>query len=205
MPLYSNQAIVRVVIRYTLDGQLVENVWTVRTRNGGILDEDIALTIRQEIVRRFLPRQTDELTCDIISVQEIFPVPTDPHELAVAESGSIEGDPLPTAMAVVMAMKTGLGGRRNRGRKYLSAVPEADVEASRLTAARLADWQGAANLVMAYFAPGNALANLDLGVLHRVNAGAPVPLSADSFVPVTSLIVRPVLGTMRSRIPGHGN
>lgn len=202
---YSDNAIVRVVVRYSFDAQLVENVWTLRTRNAGIPDNEIALSVRNEIVRRFLPRQADDLTCDIISVQEIFPVPTDPYELAVAESGAQEGDPLPTAMAVIMALKTGFGGRRNRGRKYLSAIPETDVEASRLSAARLADWQAAADLVMAFFAPGNALSNLDLGVLHRVNAGAPVPLSADSFVQVTSVIIRGVLGTMRSRIPGHGN
>lgn len=202
---YSNAAIVRAIAYYTLDSQLVENVWILRTRNAGIPDSEIATSFRNEVVRRFLPRQTDELTCDRVSVQEIFPTPTDPFELAVAESGAIEGDPLPTAMALVMAMKTGFGGRRNRGRKYIAAVPEADVEASRLTSARLADWQGAADLIAAFFAAGNALSNLDLGILHRVNAGAPVPLTADSFVRVTSLIIRPVLGTMRSRIPGHGN
>lgn len=202
---YSNAAIVRAVCRYTLDGQLVENVWTLRTRNAGIPDSEIALSVRNEIVRRLLPRQTDELTCDIISVQEIFPTPTDPYELAVAESGAIEGDPLPTAMAIVVAQKTGFGGRRNRGRKYIAAIPEADVEASRLTAGRLADWQSAVDLITAFFAPGNALSNLDLGILHRVSGGAPVPLAAGSFVQVTSQIVRSVLGTMRSRIPGHGN
>lgn len=201
---YSNAAIVRAIAKYRMHGQLIENIWHVRTRNAGIPDSEIAVTIRNEIVRRFLPRQSDDITCESISVQEIFPTPTDPYELNVGEVGAQEGSSIPTAMAVVISQRTGFGGRRNRGRKYMAGLIESDEVDSRISPTAKGEWQGQVDLISAFFAEGNAQSNLSLGIVHRSLNGQPVPLAANSFVIVTSQTVNSVLGTFRTRLPGHG-
>lgn len=202
---YSNLAIVRAIIMMTLHGQLVENVFHFRTKNAGIPDTEIATTIRDEVWRHMDDNMSAEVTCNTISVQEIFPTPTDPFEKAIGEVGALEGDSLPAANAVVVALKTGFGGRRNRGRKYIAGMVAAETENSALIPTRLAAVQDDWTAINTFFQQGNASANLVWGVLHRRAAGAPVPLTADSFVAITSAIVRPNLGTMRSRLPGHGS
>lgn len=201
---YSNAAIVRCIIKYRMHAQLIENIWHVRTRNVGIPDSEIAITCRDNIVRRMLPRQSAQLTCESLSVQEIFPTPSDPYELVVNEDGAQAGESVPSVIAVVLSQRTGFGGRRNRGRKYFAGLTEADSEQSRLTALALGEWQLAVNLISSFFAESNALSNLSLGVVHRSLNGNPVPLAAGSFVIITSQTVNSVLGTFRTRIPGHG-
>jgi hypothetical protein len=205
MALYSNAAIVRAVLMMRLHNQLVENVFHFRTKNADIPDSEIATTIRNEVWRHMDDNLSAELTCESITVQEIFPVARDPYELAVGEVGAQEGDSLPTANAVVVALKTGLGGRTNRGRKYVAGYRADDTENSRLIDTSLAATQADWDTINTFFQVGNSLSNLTWGILHRRHAGAPVPLSADSYVPITSVVVRAPLGTMRSRLPGHGS
>lgn len=204
MALYSNAAIVRSVIIQRLHNQLVENVFYFRTKNADIPDSEIATTIRNEVWRHFDDNISAEVTCEAITVQELFPVARDPYELAVGEVGAQEGDAMPAANAVVVALKTGLGGRRNRGRKYIAGYKADDTENSRLIDTALAATQADWDTINTFFQVGNSLSNLTWGVVHRSLAGAPVPLTADSYVPITSVVVRPVIGTMRSRLPGHG-
>lgn len=205
MALYSNAAIVRAVLIMRLHLQLVENVFHFRTKNADIPDSEIAATVRNEVWRHMDDNISAEVSCEAITVQEIFPVARDPFELAVNEDGAQEGDAMPAANAVVVALKTGLGGRRNRGRKYIAGYRASDTENSRLIDTARTDTQADWDTINTFFQQGNALSNLTWGVLHRRAAGAPVPLTADSYVPITSVIVRPVIGTMRSRLPGHGS
>lgn len=205
MALYSNLAIVRAVIMQRLHQQLVENVFHFRTKNADIPDNEIAATIRNECWRRFNDNISAEVTCEAITVQEIFPVARDPFELAVGESGEQEGDAMPPANAVVVALKTGLGGRRNRGRKYVAGYRQDQTENGRLIAGTLAATQADWDAINQFFQQGNGLSNLTWGIVHRMNNGAPVPLAADSYVPITSAVVRPIIYTMRSRLPGHGS
>lgn len=201
---YSNLALVRAIAYYSLGEQLVENVWTLRTRNAGIPDSEIAVTFRNEIVRRLFPVQSEDLTCDRVTVQELFPQLSDPYELAVGEQGAHELPSVPTSVAGVAAMQSGLGGRRNRGRKYMAGIPKAHVNTTSINPDVLPNWQGQLDLIEAFFAIGNNLSNLDLGILHRTDGGQPVVIGAGSFVRITNLIMRPTLGTMRSRLKGHG-
>src|SRR5215213_5440693 len=144
---YSDDAIVRAVVRGTMHGQLVENVWHLRTKNAGIPDTEIATTVRDKIWRQLLDNLSGDLTCDIISVQEIFPVMRDPYEKVIGESGASEGSALPAANAIVIAFKTGLGGRRNRGRKYLAGLVDNEHTDSRISDTRLAALQSDANSI----------------------------------------------------------
>lgn len=205
MALYSDAAIVRAVVKMTLHGQLCENVIHLKTRNADIPDNEIAATVRDKYWRLLNDEVSEQVTCDSISVQEIFPNAKDPFELAVAEVGAQVGDAIPTSVAAVVAMKTGLGGRPNRGRKYIPGLLMTNCENSRIDDARFASLQAVMENINAWFQTAQAQSNLWWGILHRRLNGQPVPLGANSFVPVTSVLLRRILGTMRSRIPGHGN
>jgi hypothetical protein len=201
---YSDAAIVRAVLRMRLHGQLIENVFFLRTKNAGIPDNEIAASVRTEIWNRLNDEVSSELTCEAITVQEIFPNAKDPFELAVNEAGVLPDEAAPTAVAAVVSMKTGLGGRSNRGRKYIAGLQRTNIDQSRIDAGRLASMQGTFDLMQAFFNAGNNLSNLTWGIFHRTKNGQPVPLSANSYTPVTSVNVQPFTGTMRSRLPGHG-
>lgn len=202
---YSADAIIRAVCIGSLDSQLVENVYHLKAKNAGIPDNEIAATVRDKIVTQLQPNFCDELVFTAVTVQEIFPTPRDPYELAINIAGGQAGDPLPSFNAGVCALKTGLGGRRNRGRKYYAGLLNDDITASRIITSRLGALQIDMDAINSWFAAGNGLSNLTWGIVHRQLNGAPVPLAANSYVPITSAVFRDVVGTMRSRKIGHGS
>lgn len=203
--LYSNAAIIRVVIYHTLHFQEVQNRYYVRTKNADIPGNEILITLRDEIWRRWKPVVSSQVTCDRITIQELHPVARDPEELAVAEVGAIATNAVPVGVAVVVSQKTGLGGRHNRGRKYIAGLTEDDHENSRINPTRIDEWQAQADAIQAFFVATNASANLNMGIVKNAGGTPRPPIAAGDFVPQTQLIVRSILGTMRSRLPGHGN
>lgn len=145
-----------------------------------------------------------ELLCESITLQELFPVMRDPEELSVAQNASLSGEACPTSVAAVISLKTGLGGRRNRGRKYVAGLVKDESINSRIDDTRLGSMQTQWDAVAFWFRPANASAYVDWGIIHRSSGGTPVPIDATNFVPITSVVVRSITGTMRTRIPGHG-
>lgn len=204
MPATSPSAIIRVVVQGKLHGQLAENVWYLRSYVAGTPDNEIALNVRDNITRKFRAHQSNEYQVQNILAQEIFPVARDPFELPVGEAGTVATESLPGGMAAVLSLRTGLAGRRNRGRKYLAGIPEANHGQGGLTQDAWAALAAECDAIRLWFNAGNGLNNVELGIVHRSQGGQPVPLAAGSFVPVTFMTPNQVLGTMRTRIPGHG-
>lgn len=197
-------AIHRVTIKYHYEFQLVENVYWIRSKVNNTDLNTIALSIRDTIVRRWQGVQKDTIICDSIIVQEVLPAPLDPWELSVGEAGLQTGDGLPQVNAVVASLKTGFGGRRNRGRKYLSGILSSHEAAGMLTSAALILWQTKASAIIGDCFPQAGSGSIEMGIMHRSLNGAPVPIADENFVTVNNIIVQSTLGTMRSRLPGHG-
>jgi hypothetical protein len=197
-------AIHRVTIKYHYDLQLVENVYWIQSHVNNTNLDTIALDMRDLIVRKWQQVQKDTCVCESVIVQEVLPAPLDPFERSVGEAGLQTGDGLPQVMAVVASLKTGLGGRRNRGRKYIAGVLSAHEVAGRLEATAQGTWQAKADGIYQAFRPFDTVSNYTMGIMHRSLGGAPVPIAVENFVPVTQIFVQSILGTMRSRIPGHG-
>jgi hypothetical protein len=194
--------ILRVTMQAMLDQQLIENVMHFRANTATTL-EAAENVINSEVMAKVAEMQSNELAYNLVTVQSLYPVLTDPYEEAKAYNGQIAFPSLPTAMATVISFKTGLGGRSHRGRFYMGATCIVDTDGSRLIEGSRAPWQTKWNNIIANVGSGGAT-NLTLGILHKMSGGVPVPVGPDAFTPVTSAIVRSVLGTMRSRIPGHG-
>lgn len=202
--LIPTNAILRVVVKYSEQGQLAENVYFIRNKTNNTTQHDIALSFRDNVTRRWKNRQLSSTICTSIIVQEINPAPLDPWEEPISEAGIQTGDAFPQMVAIVVSMKTGLGGRRNRGRKYVSGIPATDEVAGKLSSTAQGNWQLQADAIMQNVAPSVTARPFELGIVHRTFGGTPVPISDTNFEPVETLIVQPTLGTMRSRIPGHG-
>lgn len=201
---YSDAAIIRGVVSGHLHGQLVENVFFFRAKNAGIPDNEIAATVRDKVVDQLNNDVSEQMVFERVKVQEIFPVMRDPFELPINMAGVQAGEAAPSLVAGIVSLKTGLGGRRNRGRKYVAGLLRDNIDLSLIDQARVDSMQVSWNSINSWFAADNNLSNLTWGILHRTLNGAPVPLSADSYVPITSVVVQRVAGSMRTRRPGRG-
>jgi hypothetical protein len=204
MALYSDAAIVRAVVKAHLHGQLIENVFFLRTKNANIPDNEIAATVRDKILNYMQQSVSDEYVAFGVTVQEIFPVKRDPYELALTRAGLQVGLAAPSLVAAIVSLKTGFGGRRNRGRKYVAGLLRDNIDQSIIDAPRVTSMQSEWDSINSWFQQSNNLSNLTWGILHRTLNGAPVPLDANAYVPITSVVVQSIAGSMRTRRPGRG-
>lgn len=201
---YSDAAIIRGVVKGHLHGQLIENVFFFRAKNAGIPDFEIAATVRDKVVNYMQQSVSEQMVFESNTVQEIFPVMRDPFELVYTRGGLQVGEAAPSLVAGIVSLKTGLGGRRNRGRKYVAGLLRDNIDSSLIDVGRVASMQSEWETINSWFQVGNALSNLTWGILHRSFNGAPVPVDANSYVPITSVVVQRIAGSMRTRRPGRG-
>lgn len=201
---YSGDAIIRGVVSGHMHGQLIENVFFFKAKNAGIPDNEIAATVRDNVVDQMNNDVSEQMVFESVKVQEIFPVARDPYELAINMAGLQAGEAAPSLVAAIVSLKTGLGGRRNRGRKYVAGLLRDNIDQSIIDQARVDSMTVSWQAINSWFAAGNNLSNLTWGIVHRTLGGNPVPLSADSYVPITSIVVQRVAGSMRTRRPGRG-
>lgn len=191
--------ICRYVIEGLQDDQMTQNVFYLMT-NGATTLEAAEDFLNNNLFANFAQFLSNEWTGVRVSIQGISPTHTDPYEEAKAYPGQQNVLALPVGNAAIVAMKTGVGGRHNRGRKYLPAIPRDYVENSKLTDAYRADLQTRWDLMNNIFKLGGT-GELHWGIWSKLSAGPPPEFQ---FRAVNSVIVRPILGTMRSRLPGHG-
>jgi len=104
----------------------------------------------------------------------------------ISGSGS---DPMSINAAVIVAKLTGLSGRKNRGRMFVPGIREGEMDAGGnvLSPGNLTFWQDAFDQVLADF----TTAERSAVVHHRAT-------STDTSI--TELVVRPKLGTQRTRL-----
>lgn len=192
-------SVIKYLIEGLLDQQTTYNIFHLRNNADSTL-EAIEDYLNNNLLATFFNALSSEYQCTRVSVQSIYPVLTDPYEEAKAFGGGDVFAALPVANAAIVAMKTGLGGKTHRGRKYIAGIVAQKVDDSRLTetlrTGMQLDWD---NMNTKFKSGGTG--ELTWGILSSKPAGN---TPAQRFTPVTSVIVRPILGTMRSRLPGHG-
>ena len=129
----------------------------------------------------------------------------------LAEEGAQTDDSLPSYCAGVLAVRTGVGGRRYRGRIYFAGVSENLCSAGRLNGGSLTQLQDIGNaLLVRYGAGGSSLRHV-YGVYSRVEgddrqAGPPpfITHSPLAFHTATQITARSIVYTQRKRLIGHG-
>lgn len=122
--------IYRCVAYQSLKGQNLLNVgfWqTTFESTGGATPFEIATSFDSTMGPAYRTGAVDSYSYRGFSVQRIAvltpPEPT--FAIAAAGAGSEEDEPLPVQVAGVISLRTGLAGRRYRGRKYIGGFGEA--------------------------------------------------------------------------------
>jgi hypothetical protein len=154
------------------------------------------------------PATSSEWTLTKLTHRRLFPNLSDPedHFPAVATAGT--GLPSETSFSAnIIQIRTGLGGRRHRGRMFLPGVIANDVNQSRLTDNGLAKLVAFAACMAGKFIHLPADVDqkaFEIGVLSRTQAKVQGETLESAFTPATNLVAQRVVGVMRSRRIGHG-
>jgi len=204
---YSGMA--RLVIVGEQHGQETNNVlWfglfgQVNAPNYNALLTALAAAMLQCIVTTLLPFASAEWIPVKIKAKMFDPVNTDEVEVAFAgQVGAVAGDALPTYVAAVCSIRTGLGGRSKRGRFYVPGVPESGQALSKLTAPQLALLIAYVTCVITTFIQNVSAGEWRLGVFSRrlgyTQATKVYDMSA-GWVPATDVLARQNLGSANSR------
>jgi len=186
----------RSAIRMQQGGRQRVNVLHFRKLGGFTAGElntlNVALMAWWEAVIR--PQMPNNLTLvDITSTNIDDPIQEQDVQPCVTNcTGTIAGEPEPGNVTGTISWRTGLAGRRYRGRSYWPAM---------LTTQTNNDDTIFSGLVLAMAAAaGNLLfANLGAGVVPAV--ASRVLLAS---TPITGWVIDNVLDSMRSRLPGRG-
>lgn len=140
-----------------------------------------------------------------------------PHYGAIYErpfetgEGAVPNESLPSYCAGVLSLRTGLGGRSNRGRSYYAGVGALDSERSKLTASGFSRLQAIGDALLLGFGSSIADNLFHYGVYSKKLGNVPrVPplvgsdMTLAGFTPITNAIARHEIYTNRHRLTGHG-
>lgn len=197
------ESILRVTLEAQLHGQRCLNVFHFMNQTE-MTDAAIEDIINNRLLGEIAAYQSDEVLWTLITVQSLWPVLTEGYQEAKSYPGGTAGEALPPANAGIVSMRTGFGGKRNRGRKYIFGLGMNNVTNGEIDSTFLATIQGRWDTMQASFGP-TGTEPLLWGILHKTFNGNPVPINASAFVGCSQVIVRRGFGTMRSRLPGHGS
>jgi len=92
----------------------------------------------------------------------------------------------------VYRLKTGVGGRRGRGRIYISGIDPNGIENGRWNAAQIINFNSVASSIKGQFVGDNPGSTFKLGVMRRGGA-------IGDFIPCTDIVVRDYPGTQTRR------
>lgn len=190
----------RLIITFKDTGDLnsVINTLAFRQESGLVLDEegeDLIEAYRNVIEAQYLPLVSAQLFLRKYTVRGI----TDPlyiYESAdLSEQGTAGGEGLPPQNSGVVTLRTGVAGRRNRGRSYLAPSGEGSQAGGVFISAYIT----AVNAMFADMLPlsdSPTTATWQLGVWSDVAAAGRA---------VTTVTPQPVMATQRRRRLGVGS
>jgi hypothetical protein len=122
MPFQPAPDVAQVNIRYTRDGQQIENVWHVHKEGGFTLTDltSIASTVNTVVPTVWMPKMPSNVVYQETNVVDLSVEggPQVTQSVVGGQTGSIGGQPLPNNVTLAIRMKAGIGGRSGSGRIY---------------------------------------------------------------------------------------
>ena len=171
--------------------------------------DDLLLQLAQALlecaVSTLLPAVTQDYTLVQCDAKRIHPTASDPI-VATADAGSIgtRGQTSVSFAASLINLRTGGGGRRGRGKKFLPPPGEADIAQSHIDDDVLALLAAFAACVAGKFLGASPSTDWRLGILSRKNLTEVTGTWDNSFRVVTQLSPTTLMAKMGSRKIGHG-
>lgn len=201
----------RVAFQYECDGQTNVNVLHF-LQVGQPTDTDAQAVASRlgpllaEAYKGILPTtQTDVRQCDAYLISRTL---TDQGSIGLTmPTGGLTRPPagaLPSLCAVVARLRTGVAGRRHRGRIYLGGVPNAWETDGLLTTAGVTGYGLWAADMIAKFGGPTASSGYQLGVFSRA-AWKEGLSEAKWFTPITQISIMSAITSQRRRRIGVGS
>lgn len=120
-------------------------------------------------------------------------------------SGDQPDESLPSYCAAILSLRTGLGGKSNRGRLYIAGVSEGDTSAGQLDVAAFAGLQDIGDKLIALFGPTGGSTFFRYVIWSKkLGTGGGSFLLPTGIRPITQVLPRDILGTQRHRLIGVG-
>ena len=168
----------------------------------------LATAILACLVENLLQAVTSDFQLVGVEAATIFPQPSDPVFVAAAAPGLGQGAPASTSFeATQVNIRTGVGGRKGRGRNFWPPVGETNTNDSTVQTAAVEDFQAMIACILGKFTGVGATTDWRLGVLSRKDMGDP-PVAANfnnAFREAISMDVNTNVAIMGSRKKGRGN
>jgi hypothetical protein len=193
--------VIKTTLAAVLDGQVCELVFHFLDSSGVLPMDDVNDLINDNMMFPLAFMQSDEVTWTGITSQKLTPQLQDPVTRPLSFPGQVGSPAAPSNVAMVASMRTGLGGRKNRGRKYLFGHPVNGIDGTHWTQAAMDNAVAKWGQIHDKFGAGNTLSSLTYGILHRFVGGVYIPPAVNQFVPCTQVIPKNYIATMRSRRP----
>jgi len=151
--------------------------------------------------------QSQEVVHRSLVVSQLIPANGPISETILETSqGDQAIESLPSYCAAVLTLRSGFGGKSNRGRSYYAGVGEGFTAGSRLDGSTLTGLQNIGNQLLAIFGDASFNSPASYCIFSRklgTNEGG--SLNASGIRVVKQTIARSILGTQRHRKIGIGN
>lgn len=202
MPFIPISNTMKVALEHTLNGQLVVNVYHVKSPNP-IASADltaIAAIMKDWWNTDMRANFTTGLSLNRIQVTDMTVAGGEQldYTTGLPITGSISATGTPNNLAICSSLRTGFSGRSNRGRKYFASVAASEVAdnfiSTTLGAALLADMISLKGRI--------TLGGYDLVIASLFTLGAPRPAGVTRQV--TTFIQDLRIDTQRRRLPLSG-
>lgn len=190
-----------VVIKGHHDGQETNNVLHFKAKATDT-EEQLADLILDCVTDSLLAAVSSEWTFRGVYAKRVYPTTSVEAIQNGDEAPGTGGAGLPPTDAAVISLRTGHSGRSGHGRMYIPAIPEASQVGGTLESAAMVALASFITCLAANFIDGSEA--FDWGVVSRKEKAATPGTVANWFFPLTSAVVNPDLGTMRSRKKGRG-
>jgi hypothetical protein len=196
--------IIQVTFRYLVDGQLCENVLNFRERAPATTDAHIGNDILL-FLSKLSTIQSGNATYLQPMWKKMTPVAFDEQftPLGSVTAGAVGGALLNSTISLVTTLRTGVSGKRHRGRMYIGGLPDV-AGADRIATGFQPNVTAFINDLKATFddAAGTSL-YLALGIYSKLIGGTS-PYTVAGWQPVTQYVAQTIFGNQRRRRVGVG-
>jgi hypothetical protein len=184
----------------------VEVPWNVDTINVNTRLKELANAIRDCILTTLIPATTEAYVFQFVECKAIHPQESEfvPNDNIVATVGDLDHQGIPFAAQLVQ-VKTGMGGRRARGRNFWPPAGEQNAASGQWDAAALALLAAFCACMAGKFIGPNPTTDFKLGVYSKVIDDTLLQDFADAFTPAIALVPSPLIAVMGTRKVGRGS
>jgi hypothetical protein len=190
-------SIERVTLTSFMFGQLIQNVMHFNNPDGVLTGAQIAEELRVNFCTVIKSSQNANYTWNSCTVQRLSsPLPSSTTVAFVPIPGALAGTTSQTMLAVVFRVRTGLAGRKNRGRFYIAGVQPDNVQLNIMLPAAVVLWQNIATSLSNRYKSGGT-GPINIGVMTRGDTS--------SFKLATSISIATIFGSQRRRNTGVGS